>query len=87
MYLHNIFFFNGIQVAVTEFGEQGKKEDLIVVLCSVMKVCLNALQCVHHVQFTALAIINRIIDISIQYNVSFIEAGSDQLHHPQYVAE
>jgi len=82
-----IFFSDLIQVAVTEFGEQGKKEELSVILCSVMKVCLSALQGIHHVQFTAMAIINRIIDISVQYNVSFIKAAeSDYLHHPHYVS-
>uniref|UniRef100_A0A2S2NSK1 Uncharacterized protein n=1 Tax=Schizaphis graminum TaxID=13262 RepID=A0A2S2NSK1_SCHGA len=77
-----------LNVAVMEFGEQGKKEELSVILCSVMKVCLSALQGIHHVQFTAMAIINRVIDISVQYNVSFIKAAeSDYLHHPHYVSE
>lgn len=77
-----------IQVAIVEFGEQGKKEELSVVLCSVVKVCLNALQGIHHVQFTAMAIINRVIDISVRYNVSFVKVvESDYLHHPQYTAE
>lgn len=77
-----------MQVAVTEFGERGKTEELSVVLCSVMKVCLSALKGTHHVQFTAMAMINRVIDVSVQYDVSFTKAvESDYLHHPQYVAE
>ncbi|XP_050529538.1 uncharacterized protein LOC126899057 isoform X2 [Daktulosphaira vitifoliae] len=76
-----------LNVAVMEYGEQSNKEELTVVLCSVMKVCLSALQGIHHVQFTAMAIINRIIDISIQYQVSYVEVvESNYLHHPHYVS-
>lgn len=76
------------QVGVVEFGEQGKKDELSVVLCSVMKVCLSALQGIHHVQFTAMAIINRVIDISVQHNVYATKVvETDYLHHPHYALE
>lgn len=71
-----------------EFGEQGKKEELCVVLCTVMKICLNALQEIHYVQYTAMAIINRVIDISVQYDVSFTQVNEmDFLYHPHYILE
>lgn len=83
-----IIIFNVIQVAIREFGEQGKKEELSVVLCSVIKVCLSALQEIQHIQFTAMTIINSVIDISVQYNVSFTKAAeSDYLLHPHYISE
>lgn len=70
-----------------EFGEKGKKEELSVVLCSVMKVCLSALKGIHQIQFTAMSIINKIIDISILYNVAFIKVvESYYLHHPYYLS-
>lgn len=75
-----------MQVAVNEFGGRERKEDLSVVLCSVLKVCLGSLRGIYNVQFTSISVINKVIDISVNYDVYLTKADqADYLHHPFYI--
>ncbi|XP_050438662.1 uncharacterized protein LOC126844474 isoform X2 [Adelges cooleyi] len=74
-------------LSVNEYAERGKKEELAVILCTVIKVCLKVLHGVPRVQFSAMSIINRTIDIAIQYRVAYLEVDEcNFLHHPHYIA-
>lgn len=62
---------------------ENNKKELTSTLCFLSKICLHLIHSVHGAQYTAMLILNKIIDLSVKYHLTFCKIRlSEALQHP-----
>lgn len=78
----NTFPQSGSLVTDADELERNKKE-LVAVMCYVSKICLYLIHSVHGAQYTAMLILNKIIDLSVIHQLTLKKTKlSTALQHP-----
>ncbi|KAK7598071.1 hypothetical protein V9T40_006306 [Parthenolecanium corni] len=88
------FLHNTLRTAVNTFPQSGSlvtdadelernKKELVAVMCYVSKICLYLIHSVHGAQYTAMLILNKIIDLSVIHQLTLKKTKlSTALQHP-----